>query len=254
MVQVRRLPEHQGRRPEYRPRRRAELCAGVAQLRRAPNQRERRARFAWMGAIEYPSRRRVGGETRARGCRMAASGRAPVPFVAGEGGIRTVDALERSLRATRPPGGAGLQARTGRAGAVQDLHPSWRRCCQRFQGAVRPASRGPAKGFSEVAQDGSFVGLRREGERRSPVARSPQSSFRSRTLSYVEERNPRAATQRASSCRAQQKDRESPGREERWRRRDGRPEAARQWRQRRRQGARRRVNVLGSRFLLLGAQ
>ncbi len=52
----------------------------------------------------------------------------------------------------------------------------------------------------------SFAGFRSEGEQRSPVARSPQGFFRSRTLRYVEERNPRATTRRASSCRPQQKD------------------------------------------------
>ncbi len=52
----------------------------------------------------------------------------------------------------------------------------------------------------------SFAGFRREGEQRSPAARSPQGFSRSRTRRYVEEKNPRATTRRASSCRPQQKD------------------------------------------------
>ncbi len=55
-------------------------------------------------------------------------------------------------------------------------------------------------------QGWSFTGFRCEGEQRGPVARSPQGFFRSRTRRYVEERNPRATTRRASSCRPQQND------------------------------------------------
>ncbi len=55
-------------------------------------------------------------------------------------------------------------------------------------------------------QGWSFAGLRREGEQRSPAARSPQDFSRSRTRRYAEEKNPRATTRRASSCRPQQKD------------------------------------------------
>ena len=65
--------------------------------------------------------------------------------------------------------------------------------------------------FRGLASRGwGFAGLRREGEQRSPAARSLQGFSRSRTRRYVEEKDPRATTRRASSCRRQQKDPQDP--------------------------------------------
>ncbi len=130
--------------------------------------------------------------------------------------------LERALRAVCERLGMGVRrapsehaggkwrlwytAGSGASGTLEiDVNP--RR--QPFRDGVAPRGQAgvvSAPDRGRRAQAWSFAGFRREGEHRSPLARSPQGFSRSRTLRYVEEKNPRATTRRASSCRPQQND------------------------------------------------